>query len=78
MADRVIEGEAKMKLSEQQAHILFDILKYSCRIGGNICGYERQVRLDLVSEILNQQSDEIIELDKEKLIKGKRKCKHIK
>jgi len=55
-----------MKLSNKQALIMFEIVKGSLNIADrtdmNIFSYSYQQRLELVNQIINQQSDELIEL----------------
>jgi len=55
-----------MKLSNRQALIMFEIVKGSLNIADrtdmNIFSYNYQQRLELVNQIINQQSDELIEL----------------
>lgn len=53
-----------MKLTEKQAIILFDIAKYSLCIVGGCGGYSHDTISKIVDQILNQQSDEPVELDK--------------
>lgn len=55
-----------MRLTEKQAIILFDIAKYSMSFSGGCAGYDRETISKIVDQILNQQSDEIIELDRSK------------
>ena len=64
-----------MKLSNKQALIMFEIVKGSLNIADrtdmNIFAYNYQQRLELVNQIINQQSDELIELqDINNKIKG--------
>ena len=64
-----------MKLSNRQALIMFEIVKGSLNIADrtdmNIFSYSYQQRLELVNQIINQQSDELIELqDINNKIKG--------
>jgi hypothetical protein len=55
-----------MRLTEKQAIILFDIAKYAMSFVGGVGGYDRATISKTVDQILNQQSDEIIELDRSK------------
>lgn len=55
-----------MRLTEKQAIILFDIAKYVMAFVGDVGGYDRSTISKLVDQILNQQSDELIELDRSK------------
>jgi len=52
-----------MKISEKQLIMLMDIAKDSLRIKGIFGGYEPHVRLELVNDIINQQSNELKEVD---------------
>lgn len=54
-----------MKLSEKQALILLDVLKWSLRIqnADNEIGWDYKTRNDLLDEIINQQSMVPKELD---------------
>jgi hypothetical protein len=57
-----------MKVSEKQLLMLMDILKDTLRIAGPIGGYEPSTRLQLVNDLINQQSNDLKELEpKEKL-----------
>lgn len=53
-----------MRLTEKQAIILFDIAKYSIRVSGGFGGYTNETIRQVVDQILNQQSDDPVELDK--------------
>jgi len=52
-----------MKVSEKQLLMLLDILKDSLKISGYFGGYDPQTRLQLVNDLLNQQSNELKEVD---------------
>jgi hypothetical protein len=52
-----------MRLTEKQAIILFDIAKYSLSFVGGCAGYSHDTISQIVDQILNQQSDEPVELD---------------
>lgn len=52
-----------MKITEKQLLMLMDVLKDSLRIKGYFGGYDPQTRLQLVNDILNQQSNEPKEVD---------------
>lgn len=54
-----------MKVSEKQLIVLFDIAKYSLQIIGNVAGYDENTRRNLVNDILNQQSNELIDVKTE-------------
>ena len=56
-----------MKVSKKQLLMLLDIVKDSLRIKGGFGGYEPQVRLELVNDLINQQSNDLKELDDEKI-----------
>ena len=47
-----------MKVSEKQLLMLIDIAQDSLRIAGVFGGYEPQTRLQLLNDIINQQSNE--------------------
>jgi hypothetical protein len=53
-----------MKVSEKQLLMLVDIAKDSLRIGSVFGGYTPQIRLQLVNDVINQQSNELKEVDK--------------
>ncbi len=53
-----------MKLSEKQAVIMFDVLKHSLQFVGGFGGYTAETLQGLVHEIINQQSDELVELER--------------
>ena len=55
-----------MRLTEKQAIILLDIAKYVMAFVGDVDGYDSSTISKLVDQILNQQSDELIELDRSK------------
>lgn len=55
-----------MKVSEKQLLMLVDIAKDSLRIAGNFGGYHPQIRLQLVNDIINQQSNVVMEVDSTK------------
>lgn len=44
---------------------MFDILKWSTRVYGEIEGYNASTRLKLVNDIISQQSDELIDLSQQ-------------
>lgn len=56
-----------MKVSEKQLQIMFRVLEGSLsmvdRSDMNLFGCDRETRLKIFNEILNQQSDEIIDVD---------------
>ena len=58
----VLLGEEKMKLSEKQALILFDIAKESVKFG-SFAGYSRATLTHLVDDIINQQCTTLVDLD---------------
>ena len=53
-----------MKLSEKQALVMFDVLKWSLKFVNGVDGYSPETLLKIVNEIMAQQSEKIIELDK--------------
>ena len=55
-----------MRLSEKQAQMLFTILQETLSIGGHFM-FDRETRTKLAEDILNQQSKELKELEKEGL-----------
>lgn len=56
-----------MKVSEKQLQIMFRVLEGSLsmvdRSDMNLFGYDNDTRLKIFNEILNQQSDELINVD---------------
>jgi hypothetical protein len=54
-----------MKVSEKQLLMLLDIAKDSLRICGAFGGYEPHVRLELVNDLINQQSNELKQVDEQ-------------
>jgi hypothetical protein len=54
-----------MKVSEKQLMMLIDILKDSLKIKGPFGGYDPQIRLQLVNDLINQQSNDLKEIDDE-------------
>ena len=52
-----------MKLSNQQALILFEIAKWTTRIHGGVSGYSSETIVKLVNDIVNQQNNEPKELE---------------
>ena len=54
-----------MKLSEKQAIILLDIAKWSLNICGASHGYTHETVDRIVTEIINQQSNNLVDLDRE-------------
>jgi hypothetical protein len=54
-----------MKVSEKQLMVLFDIAKYSLQIIGGVAGYDEKTRQNLVNDIINQQSDKLIDVKTE-------------
>lgn len=52
-----------MKISEKQLLMLVDIAKHSLRVSGLFGGYSPQIRLQLINDIINQQSNELKEVD---------------
>lgn len=52
-----------MKISEKQLLMLVDIAKDSLRILGPLGGYEPQTRLQMINDIMNQQSNSLVEVD---------------
>lgn len=59
-----------MKVSEKQLLIMFRVFEGSLSMADrsdmNLFGYDRETRLKIFDEILNQQSDEIIDVDLDK------------
>jgi hypothetical protein len=52
-----------MKVSEKQLLMLLDVLKDTLKIKGFVGGYDPQTRLQLVNDLINQQSNELKEVD---------------
>jgi hypothetical protein len=51
-----------MKITEKQLLMLIDIAKASTNLVGSFGGYSPQDRVRLVNEIINQQSNEVVEV----------------
>ena len=60
--DAVLDVEA-MKLSNKQALVLFDVMKWSLQIYGEVAGYSNDLRHTIVNEIMNQQDDRPVNLE---------------
>ena len=54
-----------MKITEKQLIVLFDIAKDSLRIIGTVAGYDEKTRQNLVNDIINQQSNLLIDVKSE-------------
>jgi hypothetical protein len=54
-----------MKVSEKQLLMLWDIAKDTLKIANVLGGYDLQTRLQLVNDLINQQSDEVKEANYE-------------
>lgn len=52
-----------MKVSEKQLLMLLDVLKDTLKIKGIVGGYDPQTRLQLVNDLINQQSNELKEVN---------------
>ncbi len=52
-----------MKVSEKQLIMLMDILKDTLKISNVLGGYDLPTRLQLVNDLINQQSNELKEVD---------------
>ena len=52
-----------MKVSEKQLLMLMDIAKDTLKISNILGGYDPQTRLQLVNDLINQQSNELKEID---------------
>ena len=52
-----------MKVNEKQLLMLLDVLKDTLKIKGIVGGYDPQTRLQLVNDLINQQSCEPKEVD---------------
>jgi hypothetical protein len=53
-----------MKLTNKQAMVMFDITKWSMAFVGGAVGYSSQTIEKLVNQIIGQQSDVLVELNK--------------
>ena len=53
-----------MRLSEKQAQFLLEVVRDTLTIVN--VSYPQEIRQKMLEQIINQQSDELIELDKEK------------
>lgn len=54
-----------MKVSEKQLIMLLDIAQDTCRLGDVVGGYAPQARIQLVNDIINQQSDQLKDVEPE-------------
>jgi hypothetical protein len=52
-----------MKISEKQLLMLMDIAKDTIKIANVLGGYDLQTRLQLVNDLINQQSNDLKEID---------------
>lgn len=52
-----------MKISEKQLLMLLDIAKDTCEIPDLVGGYTPQLRIQLINDIINQQSDDLREIE---------------
>lgn len=52
-----------MRLTEKQAMVLLDLAKHSLQVCGRVAGYDEETRLRIVNEIVNQQSDDLVDLN---------------
>jgi hypothetical protein len=52
-----------MKISEKQLLMLVDIAKDTLKIMGPVGGYEPQIRLQLINDIMNQQSNSLKDVE---------------
>lgn len=55
----------KMKISERQLLVMFDILKHSTRFVGDFGGYDVETRNNLLNDIINQQSNDLVDVKTE-------------
>ena len=58
-----------MKVSEKQLIMLTDIAKQSLQIAGLFGGYDLPIRIQLVNDLINQQSNKLKEVDTDELTK---------
>jgi hypothetical protein len=54
-----------MKISEKQLLMLMDIAKDTLKIANVMGGYDLQTRLQLINDLINQQSNDLKEIDHE-------------
>ena len=54
-----------MKITEKQLIVLFDIAKHSMRFIGDFAGYDEKTRQNLVNDIINQQSNDLVDVKTE-------------
>jgi len=54
-----------MKVSEKQLMMLLDIARDTCQLVAVVGGYTPQTRIQLVNDIINQQSDQLKEVEPE-------------
>lgn len=64
-----------MKISEKQLLMLLDIAKDTLKIANALGGYDMPTRLQLVNDVINQQSNDLKEIEieskpKKKILKG--------
>lgn len=64
-----------MKVSEKQLLMLLDIAKDTLKISNPLGGYDMPTRLQLVNDVINQQSNDLKEIEieskpKKKILKG--------
>jgi len=52
-----------MKVTQKQLLVMWDVLKNSASFMGSFAGYKREFLEELVQEIFDQQSDEVIEVE---------------
>ena len=52
-----------MRITEKQLIVLVDIAKASMTFVGGFGGYSAETISELINQILNQQSDAIVEID---------------
>jgi len=52
-----------MKVSEKQLIMLMDILKDTLKISNVLGGYDLPTRLQLINDLINQQSNELKEVE---------------
>lgn len=54
-----------MKVSEKQLIMLMDVLKATLSIVKPIGGYDHQIRLQLANDLINQQSNDLVETNED-------------
>jgi len=54
-----------MKISEKQLIMLMDVLKDTLKVSNTLGGYSQSTRLQLVNDLINQQSNDLKNVESE-------------